>query len=609
METSRALRAAWVYDEAAHRAANAAGCNYWDLYTDEITNRLGLSAERIPPGALAEPAALGRFSLIFIGDLDAASAAPGSAGVLAEWIRSGGTLVGSATAGLDDLFGITGDGRLEQAARPGGPPAQYSIAAYLALQATPLTTDPLVSEERGLPLLSLAPARVVQPANARPLARLLAPDPEAPGDGVRATDTGGAAITWCTLGQGHAFYFAFGLPQTMWLLHQGRPIEADYDGDGFLRAMDARLIAANECTIPYSDDLHMLLQAIVGLSPVPLIHECPPCDGDIPDAVFYFGGDDECDPGNQVPASDFMASRGLPYHINCMPDREGHFALSDEDIARIRANGHELALHYDFVTTFSHPSGYTAEDVATQMDAFIARFGRPSVCSVTHCVRWVGWSEPARWMAAVGQIGDNGWMGAICPPLNPTNSMDLSFGSALPRRRWDDAAHANAVLEFVQAPILAYEVGYQGDQLSLEVLRAATDYALRYRFPINIFYHPVYLATFPACRAAVDDLLDDLRRREVRAGFMGVDEIALWWLARSHAEVSDVKADGDTITCHATCEWPAGFVLKVCTGDRPALRATVDGAEALCRQITVLGRTWSYVVIPSGSHQVTLVLQ
>jgi len=50
----------------------------------------------------------------------------------------------------------------------------------------------------------------------------------------------------------------------------------------------------------------------------------------------------------QVSASDFMKSRGLPYHINLMP-LNGRFAISRAEFRHMRANGHELSLHYNFM--------------------------------------------------------------------------------------------------------------------------------------------------------------------------------------------------------------------------------------------------------------------
>jgi hypothetical protein len=119
----------------------------------------------------------------------------------------------------------------------------------MKLQATALTTEMLVSEQRGLPLVILSSVRKVRAESAQTLAWLLAPDGDNPGDGKRARETGCAAITWLRRGDGHAICFAFGLPRMMWLLHQGRPINADHDDDGYLRSMDAQLIASNDHTV------------------------------------------------------------------------------------------------------------------------------------------------------------------------------------------------------------------------------------------------------------------------------------------------------------------------------------------------------------------------
>lgn len=597
MTGERNLRAAWVYDEAQHVSLNSAGRNYWHVYTAEILDRLGLTADAVPPSALSDPAKLREYSLLFIGRIGDSRAVEAASPMLRAWVHDGGTLVGFAAEGLEPLFGVEAAGRMDQ------PSGEFSIAGYLRFVESSLTAGLDCHGHENQPLIIVSPIRMVAPTDAEAVAALLQPDSEEPGDGSKARATPYAAVSSRTLGRGRAFYFAFDLPQTMWTIHQGRPVDADHDGDGYLRAMDARVIGGNDPGVAYTDELHFLLQAIIGTQPMPLIHQIPPLRGEVADALFFFGGDDEGQPKNQVAASDFMKSRGLPYHINLMPV-DGEFALSRAEMDHVERNGHELSLHYDFITGFEHPTGFTEQDVRRQVEMFRPVFGRPPVCSVNHWCRWTGWADPARWMSARGQIADNSWMGAPSPPLNPVNTIDFSFGTAFPRHVWDDWRRGNERLDFVQEHVVAYEVGYREEATDFERLHQAVDRAARYRLTVNMFYHPVYLATNPACQRAIDELLGYVQRRGIAAAFMGNDELARWWLHRSDARLEQVRFSGAELRFHAECDYPDGFVAKVCIGRANACQCAVSGAPVPAKVVAEFGANWAYIPLPQGGGQV-----
>jgi len=540
MGEARTLQAGWVYDEERHRTLNTQGRNYWSVYISEILSRLGLTAQTIHPAALADSQRIGDYSLLFIGRILESRLPEGAASVLSGWVAQGGVLVGFATQGLDDLFGVEAEGWIDQ------PQDEFSISGYFRFSDLPLTTDIHSDYHPSQPLVTVSPLRRVTPTSSEVVANLLLPASERPGKGEDAEPTPWAAITQRQLGSGWAFYFAFDVAQTMWTIHQGRPVDADYDGDGYLRAGDARIIAENETEVGYTDELHFLLQKIIGLQPLPLIHQIPPVDGGVADVLFFFGGDDEAAHGIQVTASGFMKSRNLPYHINLMPV-EREFGVSADEIEQIESNGHELSLHYDFMTGFEHPTGFSEQDVKQQAELFRQAFGRAPVCTVNHCCRWTGWCEPARWMVAVGQKADNSWIGAPTPPINPVNTIDFSFGTAFPRHVWEDWAHSNERLDFVVEPITAYEVGYLNEDTDFDILHRAVDLAAKYRLTMNMFYHPVYIADYPACQQAIDELLRYIQGKGIVPAFMGNDALALWWLQRAEARVEQVVLDGQQL--------------------------------------------------------------
>jgi hypothetical protein len=593
------LTVRYAVDESLRAAANARGLNYWHAYVAEVLDRLGACAQPCRLADCADPALLAQTGVLLLGDFPEAALPPGAAAALAAWVRRGGVLIGFVTAGLDSLFGVADEGLIAQGDDP------FGISGYLAFQESVLTGGCRAPIEPEQKLIIISPIRRLRLVQAEELARLFLCDPDQPGDGRLAADSGRAAISGRRLGRGYAGYFAFNLSQTLWALQQGRPIDRDYDGDGYLRVSDACVIGQNSRAVPYADAFHFLLANLVGLRPVPCLYPIPALGGRVAPGLLFFGGDDEGDPQNQVIASDFMAARGLPYHLNIMP-RDGRFAIGAAEQARIEANGHEVALHYNFMDGFRHPSGFTREDVLAQARLFREVFGKASVCSVAHWCRWVGWAEPARWMREAGGIAENHRIHWTSPPLNPVNCVGFAFGSAFPRHYWDDAAHGNARVDFLSLPIVAYEVGYQGDQVCLETTRAAFDLAMRYHLTLNYFYHPVYVAQFPACRQANDHLAGLIRGLPVPPVLMGPDRLARWWLARSRAVIEGASRGRGAISFTAECAWEDGFVVRVPTGPAAARSCRVDGRPAAVEDRLDFGQHWAHVALAPGRHEVRL---
>src|SRR5262249_54773632 len=152
----------------------------------------------------------------------------------------------------------------------------------------------------------------------------------------------------------------------------------------------------------------------------------------VPDLLCYWGGDDEAATnGLQRVASDFLRAQGLPYHVNAMA-KDGVFGLSPADAAAIRANGHEVSLHYNFRDGFSHPYAFTRTDVLHQAEGFRRTFGHDPVCTVNHYTHWAGGAEPAEWLREAGGRADNSFIHQGSPPLNPVNLYGFAFGTAYP---------------------------------------------------------------------------------------------------------------------------------------------------------------------------------
>jgi hypothetical protein len=591
-DTARTLRAAYVQSAPARRAANAAGRNYWSAYVEEICDGLGLTAQAIEPADLT-PGTLSAISTLILprpsGDWLSASGCAN----LAAWVRAGGLLVGLGVEGLDELFGVEGLGEgLEQ-------DDDYSCAGQLTYEAHPLTAGavwPLHPEAPG-PLL--APIRLVKAQESERLAEVR---------DRAGHPTGCAAITHRRLGDGAGLYFAFDLAQHMWVAHQGRPIDADYDGDGYYRLSDAMPARAFEPELPYADQLLFLLRDVIAQTGQPLLSPLSPLPGtgQPADALFFWGGDDEAAEGTQVWASNWMREAGLPYHLNLMPLKDGSFTVSRAEFEGIKANGHEPSLHYDFQTDFPHPYAFTEAEVLQQAQWYEDAFGERAACSVFHWCHWVGWAEPAEWMLRAGGCADNSRIHRSSPPLNPVNLLGYAFGTSFPFHFYRDWRGGNERLPFLSEPITAYECGYDGasDTTDFTQLHRGLEMAVTYHLTTDLFFHPINVFRYVSCREAILEVLRWLEERGVVARHMGNDELARWWFARSQATLTDTTVARDATTFTVTCDWPDGCVVQVpCRGEP----AGVD-PPGVCeyRVRTEPWGRWLDVSCPAGTHQVTV---
>jgi hypothetical protein len=561
----------------------------------ELCDRLGLSARQVAPAEIADGVLAG-LGTLFLGDFPTGLLDTTACATLEEWVRGGGVLIGLGTEGLDSLFGVRYRSEIPQ------PGDAFTISGSFTLaEDHPVTAgihSLLHPEQR---LLIVSPIRAMEPLE----------DTETLGYlyNIFGGDLQRAAVSLRRLGAGCAFYVAFNLPQTLWVLHQGRPLDGDYDGDGYYRTSDARVIGVNEPEVAYSDELLFLVQSMVARQPVPLLHQLPPLDGAVPDALLFWGGDDEAAAGTQLFASHWMREQGLPYHINIMP-RHGAFAVGAEEFAAIKANGHECSLHYNFIDDFAHPHGFGEADLRRQADLYSATYGERPVCTVNHWLCWTGWAEPARWMAAAGGRADNSRAHRGSPPLNPVDMLGFSFGTAFPFYFYDDAAHGNARIDLLCEPITAYETGYLPESNDFTVLHRSLDLAAHYHLTLNMLYHPVYVHHYPTCRAAIQEALRYLQQRGISAVHVGNDALWSWWSTRSASSLHEVTLDGTILLFHAVCPYHGGSIVKVPLGVGGHARGvTCDGAPVALEERTEFGQTWAFLVLPPGGHDVRLDLE
>lgn len=585
------IRTGYLWDDAARNRANRKQCNYWFRYMEEIAVTLGVDLEPTSGRTLTDPARLARFTALILPAGEYGEIPRRAVSTMTEWVASGGTLLGFATRGFDELFGIA---TKQTHPQPGD---SFTPAALLRLLPSPVFAGVHSPVHPDQDLLVFSPLQEVETAEASPLATL-------------TPLSGGIlpGITRRTLGNGQAYYFAFDLPQTLWVIRQGRPVDADHDGDGYLRTSDAIVTKGHAGEVLYADELLFLLRNLLAETGQPFIHPLPPVKNAVPDALFFFGGDDEADPGAAVAASNFMAEAGLPYHVNLMP-RRGRFAVAAEEFRTIRSHGHECSLHFNFMDGFDHPCGFTPTDVRRQVETYREAFGETPVCAVCHWVRWVGWTEPAEWMLAAGVKADNSRVHAGSPPLNPAHRLGFAFGSAFPFWFYPDWRRENKRLEFLCEPITAYELGYRAtdDSPDVEVLHRAVDLAVHYHLTMNMFYHPGNLRRYRHCRGAVRELLRYCREKNLLAVYMGNDELYRWWRDRSRSRVSSVRRGNGLLSFHSDCAHEGGAVIRIPHADIPnPVAATVEGRRLPGRVVREFGVDWTDVIVPGGASDILL---
>lgn len=561
--------AGYLTDPALQAKLNGLGRNYWWTYISEVIDRLGLSAGVVDVGEL--PERLPALSVLFAGGTNR----PLPMGALDEWVRSGGVLIGSACEGLDKLFGVEPDSTVEQ---PGG---EFSIGGEIRLKDSEFTQDIHSPIHPDAPLLAASDIRLLRAGECD----------------VIAECQGKPVITARKHGKGWAFYFGFDLGQTFWVIQQGRPADRDWDGDGMLRTVDMVVTGGCAQDIPYTDELLFILQNMLGVLPIPLLHQLPHDNGRIPDFAIYFSGDDEGASDVQIPAAEFMADRGLPYHINCMASG-GRFGLDHSQIGRLNELGTELSLHYNYIDGFDHLGGFEQSDTRAQTEAFVEHFGFLPVCPVSHVVRWTGWAEPAIWMHEAGVKGDNSYAHVLADVLNPMNMVGFAFGTSYPFHIWLDSSRSNSRLDFVEIPFTGYEIGYEDDVTDFEMVDKCLTLAEHYNSTLSFFYHPVYIAKYPACREAIDYLKARLEEYGPNALLTTSDTLITWWHERSAARIEGIKLEDGRLSFSVSAPVERGVVVKVPLGSY-----SVVETDAPHRIVEKFGRKWLLLAAPRGETE------
>ena len=528
------MKIGYIINKKLWEEENERGRNYWWIYIEEILNRIGITAEAIDIENLEKN--IEEFKFLFLGPDNYEKIRE----IIKKWVKNGGVIFGFNCWNIDNVFG----NKFEKYIIEKSP---FEINGYLNFTQNIFTKDFF----KKFPVFSNL--RCVIPVNSKTIAYF----------------KNYPVITLRKYHKGYAIYFGFDISKTIWLINQGRPVDNDYDKDGYLRNGDGIVLKSNK--IPITDKFLIFLENIINyIYPIPFIYHLPPLNEKdiIPDAVFFYSGDDESTKGVHFPSAEFMRNLGLPYHINIMPDKNFEFAISNEEFEKLEKNNIEISLHYNFMDNFNHPCGFSEEDVNKQTEIFINRFKKVPICVNTHWLRWTGWYEPALWMGKFGIKGFNGKIHSSFPPINPINKIGFAFGTSLPFFYWTDYKYGNKKIEFIDLPITFYECGYIGEKPDFKKIEKAISIAVKYNSISNFFYHPIYITNFPSCRKAIEKIIEITKRKNLKILHTTPDKITKFWIGRSKSKISNLKRREDFISFDIFCENREGLVVKFYTGNK-----------------------------------------
>ncbi len=365
---------AYVFDEQLKEELNNNKENYWDVYIREINEQLGLQALTLSCSKLENKENLDKVRTLIVGRQSGANLSTQAKENLSDWVQKGGMLIGFALEGLDDLFGIKINSVVKEA-------DAFSITGYFEWQPHWLAKDihPLLFlEQRRVIASDILEAKTVN-SETETVAKLC-------GNDGKTVDM--SVITFRKAGKGIACWFAFDVAKTIWILHQGRPVWKYKEDGNQPRTCELQILGQNLRKVFYADEILFVLQNMIAQNGQLFIYQIPP-DGDkIPEALFYWGGDEYRGPAEySINASDWMKEKGLPFHINIESE---HHPMTKEQAEHIWNNGHELSVYYtldvpDGTGGYKLGDGIMSEELFTkQNDKFLERFGYRPITSVNH---------------------------------------------------------------------------------------------------------------------------------------------------------------------------------------------------------------------------------
>ncbi len=437
-------------------------------------------------------------------------------------------------------------------------------------------------------------------------------------------DTGFPAVTVHSFGKGKAAAILFNLPESVVYLHQGNPAWKGQERDGVygLRNLDLFVgrdgeknwLDKDKVAIPQADEQVRLLSHVIeylnsGYPPLP--------------RLWYFPGDSRCVAlltcdGENNGDPDFY-EKEIDSELKMVQSKGGHMTvyligtgLKPEVVERWKADGNEIAIHYDDTKNAAHVTRENMDSTITVMqNQFREVYGNSYPLSTVrnHWIVWYGWAGQAAIEQAHGIQLD-------CNSYKYDNSKDVTrpdwiggfgyfTGSGIPMKFADEEGN---VLDIYQS-----ETQIVDEQLNTKGgiyngYRTLVDRSLyREKYAVvNAVFHPNSNANKPYL-AELEKTADYCRRK-------GVPMLtAMEWLdflkARDSVKFNNLRWYNNNLSfaIHAPVSINREFGVYVPGrfGERKVLKILVEGKELKFKLNTIKGNQYAFFkVFPGSTMQV-----
>ncbi len=119
----------------------------------------------------------------------------------------------------------------------------------------------------------------------------------------------------------------------------------------------------------------------------------------------------------------------------------------------VAAHGHEVCLHYDAHSPAYPDATFSEPNFQAQLRWLRELLpASPITSNKNHYLRWEGWTEPFRWMAAAGITVDQ------CKGPSKTGNCGFIFGGSHPWRPLEDAAHGSQFRDVLEINLFAQDL-------------------------------------------------------------------------------------------------------------------------------------------------------
>lgn len=237
----------------------------------------------------------------------------------------------------------------------------------------------------------------------------------------------------------------------------------------------------------------------------------------------------------------------------------------EDVIERIRANGHELAMHFDAV----------GEDTLWDEGAFHEQWrtlnqlfgGEAPVTNKNHYLRWEGDTEFFQWCDRRGIQVDQSKGGS------KTGEAGFNFGTCHPYFPVDPRGNLFGVLEL---PTLSQDLNVFAPDALLEPLLTAAE---RHHGVLHLLFHPAHVAK----QGIAETILKAIHRARHRGmEWWTARRISEWERARRRVQWCEYHAEGDTVIVRFTSALPLQEATLLWTTQSVEVSVEGRGTPEVC---------------------------